>query len=61
MTTIGALIGTGRSADIYEFGEGRVLRRGRSGPIPVPETDIRMRIGEPESFVHATFTQGTFS
>ena len=33
----GALIARGRSADIYEFGEGRVLRRKRSGPIPARE------------------------
>jgi len=33
MASIGRLIGSGRSADIYEYGEGRVLRRDRSDPV----------------------------
>ena len=45
MTTIGALIGSGRSADIYEFGEGRVLRRGRSGSIPPAEPVVMNAVG----------------
>lgn len=40
MTSIGPLIGSGRSADIYEYGPGRVLRRSRSGPISEAEAIV---------------------
>ncbi len=33
MATVGDRIGSGRSADIYEYGDGRVLRRRRNGPV----------------------------
>ncbi len=37
MTAAGDLIGSGRSADIYHCGDGRVLRRRRNGSIPEAE------------------------
>lgn len=40
MTPIGKLIGAGRSADIFEHGEGRVLRRNRSDPISDAEVSV---------------------
>jgi aminoglycoside phosphotransferase (APT) family kinase protein len=40
MTVIGRLVGSGRSADIYEYGDDRVLRRGRSGPISQAEPAV---------------------
>lgn len=38
--TRGALLGTGRSADVYEAGDGRVLRRYRDGGDAAPEARI---------------------
>jgi aminoglycoside phosphotransferase (APT) family kinase protein len=37
---VGRLIGKGRSADIYEVGDDRVLRRNRSGPVPKAEVVV---------------------
>ena len=36
----GPLIGAGRSADVYDIGDGRVLRRYRDGPPELP-ADMR--------------------
>jgi aminoglycoside phosphotransferase (APT) family kinase protein len=40
MDEIGRLVGSGRSADIFEYGEGRVLRRRRSTPISEAEPAV---------------------
>lgn len=40
MDPSGRLIGSGRSADIFEHGEDRVLRRSRSHPVPMAETIV---------------------
>lgn len=56
MTTPGPLIGSGRSADIYEAGVGKVLRRRRSGPIPESEPLVMRAVGShgfPVPTVHA--------
>ncbi len=46
VATIGRLIEKGRSADIYEVGEDRVLRRSRSGPIGKAEAAVAENPGE---------------
>lgn len=56
MTPIGKLIGAGRSADIYEHGEGRVLRRSRSDPISAAEISVMRSVraaGYPVPEVHS--------
>ncbi len=40
MSTIGDLIGSDRSADVYDCGDGRVLRRRRNGPVPEAEVVV---------------------
>ncbi len=56
VTTPGSLIGSGRSADIYASGPGRVLRRNRSGSIPDAEPMVMLAVGShgfPVPAVHA--------
>jgi aminoglycoside phosphotransferase (APT) family kinase protein len=56
VTDPGPLIARGRSADIFDVGDGRVLRRCRSGPVPDHEV-AAMRIarahGYPAPHVHS--------
>lgn len=49
MTAVGDLIGSGRSADIYDCGDGRVLRRRRNGSVPEAEVVV-MRAVHAASF-----------
>lgn len=56
MTEVGPRIGRGRSADIYDVGDGRVLRRKRSGAIPAAEAIVMTAVrnhGYPAPRVHS--------
>jgi aminoglycoside phosphotransferase (APT) family kinase protein len=49
MTEPGPLLASGRSADIYDAGDGRVMRRRRGGPIPEHEV-AAMRVAYEHGF-----------
>lgn len=42
---VGALVASGRSADVYDYGPGRVLRRRRKSPVGAAEPTVMRAVG----------------